>query len=192
MDQFFNLNYMVSSLPILLSYLDVTLFVTAVSFPIGLAIGAVTALARIHKTPVLSQISSVYISFIRGTPFLIQLFLICFGLPQVLRAFGASDIRSVPGIVFVLLMMSLHEGAYLSEVVRGALSALGNTLISCLKNTSLIFNAGVVDMMSKADLMGAYSYHHLELYLDVGLIYIALCAIVQIGVIIVNRSFRYA
>lgn len=83
MDQFFNLNYMVSSLPILLSYLDVTLFVTAVSFPIGLAIGAVTALARIHKTPVLSQISSVYISFIRGTPFLIQLFLICFGLPQV-------------------------------------------------------------------------------------------------------------
>jgi ABC-type amino acid transport system permease subunit len=47
-------------------------------------------------------------------------------------------------------------------------------------------------MMSKADLMGAYSYHHLELYLDVGLIYIALCAIVQIGVIIVNRSFRYA
>ena len=153
MDQFFNLNYMVSSLPILLSYLDVTLFVTAVSFPIGLAIGAVTALARIHKTPVLSQISSVYISFIRGTPFLVQLFLICFGLPQVLRAFGASDIRSVPGIVF---------------------------------------NAGVVDMMSKADLMGAYSYHHLELYLDVGLIYIALCAIVQIGVIIVNRSFRYA
>lgn len=177
MNQFFNLNYMVSSLPILLSYLDVTLFVTAVSFPIGLAIGAVTALARIHKTPVLSQISSVYISFIRGTPFLVQLFLICFGLPQVLRAFGASDIRSVPGIVFVLLMMSLHEGAYLSEVVRGALSAvekgqleacramnltkkrtylgiifpqafrfavpvLGNTLISCLKNTSLIFNAG--------------------------------------------------
>ena len=71
MDQFFNLNYMVSSLPILLSYLDVTLFVTAVSFPIGLAIGAVTALARIHKTPVLSQISSVYISFIRGTPFLV-------------------------------------------------------------------------------------------------------------------------
>ena len=124
MDQFFNLNYMVSSLPILLSYLDVTLFVTAVSFPIGLAIGAVTALARIHKTPVLSQISSVYISFIRGTPFLVQLFLICFGLPQVLRAFGASDIRSVPGIVFVLLMMSLHEGAYLSEVVRGALSAV--------------------------------------------------------------------
>ena len=133
----------------------------------------------------------------------------------------------MPGIVFVLLMMSLHEGAYLSEVVRGSLSAvekgqleacramnltkkrtylgiifpqafrfavpvLGNTLISCLKNTSLIFNAGVVDMMSKADLMGAYSYHHLELYLDVGLIYIALCAIVQIGVIIVNRSFRYA
>ena len=92
----------------------------------------------------------------------------------------------------LIIQSATYLGIIFPQAFRFAVPVLGNTLISCLKNTSLIFNAGVVDMMSKADLMGAYSYHHLELYLDVGLIYIALCAIVQIGVIIVNRSFRYA
>ena len=65
----------------------------------------------------------------------------------------------------------------LPQAFKLAIPALSNEVISTLKNTSLVFNVGVVDMMSKAELMASYSYRSLELYLDVGLIYIVLCFI---------------
>lgn len=226
MNQFFSFDYMLASFPVLLSYVDVTLEITFFSILAGFLIGCATALLRVHSVPVADRLCAVYVSFVRGTPFLVQLFLIYFGLPQVLAAFGASDIRSVPGMVFVLIVMSLHEGGYLSEIIRGGILAvdkgqleacrslnislfrsyvriilpqalrmtipvLGNTVISALKNTSLIFNVGVVDMMRKADLMGSFSYHHLELYLDVGIIYILLCFFVQAGTYLLDRRFKY-
>ena len=63
------------------------------------------------------------------------------------------------------------------------------TVISTLKGTSLVFNVGVIDMMRKADLMGAYSQRNLELYIDVAIIYILLCYIFsKISQIIEKRA----
>lgn len=227
MNAFFSFDYMLKSFPILLSYLDVTLLITIISFPLGMLIGFLAALARIKKIFFLNKLVTVYVSYIRGTPFLVQLFLICFGLPQIMISLGIKDIRSIPGIAFVILMMALHEGGYLTEVIRAGILAvdkgqfeaarsiglssfqvysriilpqafrlsipvLGNTLISAFKNTSLVFNAGVVDMMRQADLMGSYSYHFLELYIDTAIIYIALSLIVQLGTNYLDRRFVYS
>lgn len=225
MNSFFSIDYMLKSFPILLSYIDVTLLVTVVAVCFGILIGCIVALTRIHKIPVFNKLCITYVSFVRGTPFLVQLFLVCFGLPQILTAFGADDIRAWPGLLFVCIVMSLHEGGYIAEVMRGsilavdkgqfeacksvnmsnfqaytriilpqafriAVPALGNNVISTLKSTSLIFNVGVVDMMRKAELMGTYSYRHLELYVDIGIIYILLCLIVQGCTTLLERNIK--
>ncbi|XEQ98020.1 putative amino-acid permease protein YxeN [Sporomusa paucivorans] len=211
---YFSIDYMLKAFPILLSYIDVTIIVTIVAEVFGILLGCLVALIRINKIKALNQISLVYISFIRGTPFLVQLYLVCFGLPQLLQSLGYQDIRSIPGLLFVFLVMSIHAGAYIAEIMRSsilavdkgqleaahsigmnsrqayirivlpqafrmAIPALGNNVISTLKGTSLIFNVGVVDMLRKADLMGSYSYRHLELYVDIAIIYILLCFAIQ-------------
>lgn len=203
---------MVQALPDLLSYLDVTVVLTVIAEAAALVLGCLVAMLRVRNVKVLKNLCAVYVSFIRGTPFLVQLYLICFGLPRVMEAAGARDMRAVPILLFVFLVMVLHSGAYIAEILRGsiesidkgqmeaccsigmttfqayrriilpqafklAIPALSNEVISTLKNTSLVFNVGVVDMMSKAELMASYSYRSLELYLDVGLIYIVLCFI---------------
>lgn len=203
---------MVQALPDLLSYLDVTVVLTVIAEAAALVLGCLVAMLRVRNVKVLKNLCAVYVSFIRGTPFLVQLYLICFGLPRVMEAAGARDIRAVPVLLFVFLVIVLHSGVYIAEILRGsiesidkgqleaccsigmttfqayrriilpqafklAIPALSNEVISTLKNTSLVFNVGVVDMMSKAELMASYSYRSLELYLDVGLIYIVLCFI---------------
>mgnify|MGYP001224089138 FL=1 len=203
---------MVQALPDLLSYLDVTVVLTVIAEAAALVLGCLVAMLRVRNVKVLKNLCAMYVSFIRGTPFLVQLYLICFGLPRVMEAAGARDMRAVPVLLFVFLVMVLHSGAYIAEILRGsiesidkgqleaccsigmttfqayrriilpqafklAIPALSNEVISTLKNTSLVFNVGVVDMMSKAELMASYSYRSLELYLDVGLIYIVLCFI---------------
>lgn len=214
MGTYFSVDYMLKSFPVLLSYVDVTILVTVVAEMAGLILGCVVALIRINKIKLLNQAALVYISYIRGTPFLAQLYLVCFGLPQLLQKLGYDDIRSIPGLLFVFFVMSIHSAAYIAEIMRGsilavdkgqmeaahsigmttlqayrrivmpqalqaAIPAIGNNVISTLKGTSLIFNVGVVDMLRKAELMGSYSFRHLELYVDIAIIYVLLCFAIQ-------------
>lgn len=225
MNNYFSFEYMLQTFPILLSYVDVTILITIVAVIFGNIIGCTVALLRVNKIKPLNSFCAIYVSFIRGTPFLVQLFLINFGLPQILTAFGAQDVRSIPGLLFVFIVMSLHEGGYISEIIRGsilavdkkqleacksigmtnfqayrriilpqafnlALPALGNNVISTLKSTSLLFNVGVVDMMRKAELMGTYSYRQLELYLNVAIIYLLLCFVIQIVFHFIEQSSK--
>ena len=212
MGSYFSIEYMLQALPVLLSFSDITLGLTFVASVLAIAMGSLVALCRVERIRGLSEVSGVYISFIRGTPFLVQLYLICFGLPQIITKLGYGDVKALPVLLFVVLVMMLHSAAYVAEILRGsiesidkgqleaalscgmtkaaayrrvilpqafrtAIPALSNEIISTLKNTSLVFNVGVVDMLSKAELMATYSYRSLELYLDVGLIYIFFCFI---------------
>ena len=224
MATYFDFSYMIKSFPTIISYIDITLLITFVAVVIGIALGSIIAIVRINKVKVLYQIAGIYISFMRGTPFLVQLFLCYFGLPELLQKLGVQDIRNVPALFYVMLVFSLHVGAYSSEIMRSAILAidkgqieaaysigmgnirayqrivlpqafslaipsLTNTVISTLKGTSLVFNVGVIDMMRKADLMGAYSQRNLELYIDVAIIYILLCFIFsKISQIIEKRA----
>ncbi|MFD0617584.1 amino acid ABC transporter permease [Paenibacillus sp. GCM10027629] len=113
----------------LLSAIPTTLVITAVSVTIGFIIGLITALLRIYKIPVLSQIAAGYVTFIRGTPMLTHLLLIYFGLPMLVDAlstqFGWSfKSLSIPMIGFAFISFSITAGAYMAEVIRSGLLAV--------------------------------------------------------------------
>ncbi|WP_018757674.1 amino acid ABC transporter permease [Paenibacillus terrigena] len=113
----------------LLSAIPTTLVITAVSVTIGFIIGLITALLRIYKIPVLSQIAAGYVTFIRGTPMLTHLLLIYFGLPMLVDALSAQfgwsiKSSSIPMIGFAFISFSITAGAYMAEVIRSGLLAV--------------------------------------------------------------------
>ncbi|MBJ6363723.1 amino acid ABC transporter permease [Paenibacillus sp. GCM10012307] len=113
----------------LLSALPMTLFITVVSVGVGFVIGSIIALLRIYKIPVLQHIAAFYVTFIRGTPMLMHLFLIYFGLPALIDAISGAfgwtfTSASIPILVFVLISFSITAGAYLSEVIRSGILAV--------------------------------------------------------------------
>ncbi|RED36394.1 amino acid ABC transporter permease [Paenibacillus sp. VMFN-D1] len=113
----------------LLSAIPTTLLITAVSVTAGFIIGLIGAVVRIYKVPVLSQISTAYVTFIRGTPMLTHLLLIYFGLPVIVDAVSAAlglgfKSSSIPMIGFAFISFSITAGAYMSEVIRSGLLAV--------------------------------------------------------------------
>lgn len=82
-------------LPKLLSYLHVTLFIVLASVVCGVLLGLIIALPRLYKIPLLNRLVIIYISYTRGTPILIQLFLVYYGVPELLKAIGidVSDVQ---------------------------------------------------------------------------------------------------
>ncbi|GMK42009.1 L-cystine transport system permease protein TcyM [Paenibacillus sp. CCS19] len=113
----------------LLSAIPVTLEITFVSVFCGLIIGTITALARIYRIPVLAQLSSGYVTFIRGTPMLTHLLLIYFSLPMLIDGLSSQfdlgwNSARIPMIGFAFVSFSITAGAYMSEVVRSSLLAV--------------------------------------------------------------------
>lgn len=111
------------------SAVPTTLLITLVSVSVGFVIGTITALARIYRIPVLSQLSSGYVTFIRGTPMLTHLLLIYFGLPMLVDGLSTHyglgwNSAKIPMIGFAYISFSITAGAYLSEVVRSGLLAV--------------------------------------------------------------------
>jgi His/Glu/Gln/Arg/opine family amino acid ABC transporter permease subunit len=119
-------DYMFRSIPKVAAGIPVSLSIAAVAFLAGLLIGFALALVKIYKVPMLARIGSVYVSFVRGTPLLVQIFLSYYGIPLVLRYFGAKygwalDLAGIPAILFMYVSFSLNVGAYLSETIRASI-----------------------------------------------------------------------
>ncbi len=126
MGNIFDLNYMLSTVPQILPYLPVTLGLAFLSAGLGLVIGFLVALVRYFRIRVLSGICKVYVSFIRGTPMLVQLFLVYYGIPILLaginNSFGTNlNVNRIPAVVFAAVAFSLNCGAYMSETIRSAM-----------------------------------------------------------------------
>lgn len=126
MSNIFDPSYIWEFIPKLLQALPVTLEMTIVAAIGGLVLGFLIAVVKIKKIPVLQQICSVYVSFMRGTPLLVQLFLSYYGLPIVLQAINLElgtniDANGIPAIVFVFTSFALNEAAYNSETIRAAI-----------------------------------------------------------------------
>ncbi|AEI43504.1 amino acid ABC transporter permease [Paenibacillus mucilaginosus] len=206
MGKAFDITLVGTFLPKLLAYLHVTLFILLLSLIAGVVFGSLLALVRLYRVPVLSRAAVVYVSFMRGTPIIIQLFLVYYGLPELLRGVGI-DLSSVHALVFVILTYGLHIGAFFSEIVRSAVVSVdrgqveaaysigmtpkdaflrivlpqaltiampnfGNLVISSLKDTSLAFSLGVMDMSGRAETLGTTN-HYLEIYMALAVIYYA-------------------
>jgi len=201
----FDLAYVFDYFPKLLSTLNVTLTIVGLSIVLGLGIGFLVALPRLYKVPVLKRVSEVYVSFFRGTPILIQLFLIYYGLPEILKLANV-DVTRTPVLVFVVLTYSLHAGAFMSEMIRAGVAAVdrgqveaaysvgmtgpqafvrivlpqalaislpvfANLVIATLKDTSLAFSLGVMEMTGKAQTLITVGQHFVEAYLVLAIIY---------------------
>lgn len=113
----------------LLPALPTTIKITIVSMSFGLLIGLITALARVYRIPVLGQLSSAYVTFIRGTPMLTHLLLIYYSVILLTdwlaeRYDWPFNSAAIPMIAFAYLSFSITAGAYLSEVVRAGMLAV--------------------------------------------------------------------
>ncbi len=194
------INILIQSFPkILVPGLLKTIPLTALAFSIGFCIAVVVALIQFAEIPVLRQVCRFYIWVIRGTPLLVQLFVIFYGLPRV-----GILIDPFPCAVIVF---AVNEGAYAAETIRGALESvphgqieagycvgmswvqimyrivlpqalrtafptLGNELISMVKDTSLAANITVTEMFMTTQRINSVYYEPLALYLEVGFIYL--------------------
>ena len=196
---------LLDAFPRLLGYgLRVTIPLTLLSFTLAIIIAVIVALIQYANIKVLRQICRFYIWVVRGTPLLVQLYLIFYGLPNigiVLNAFPCA-----------VLVFGINEAAYMAESVRGALEsvskgqveagqcvgmnylqimwhivlpqafrvafpALSNSLISMLKGTSLAATITVTEMFRQATVINGRVYESLGLYSEVALIYLAFCTI---------------
>ena len=196
---------LIESFPkMLLPGLKMTIPLTAISFACALVIALIAALIRVAKVPVLQQLVRFYIWVIRGTPLLVQLYVVFFGLPNlgiVLEPFPTA-----------VLVFSINEGAYCAETIRAAIESiprgqmeagvcvgmswmqtmrhvvlpqalrtafppLSNSLISMLKDTSLAANITVMEMFMVTQRIASRYYEHLALYIEVALIYLLFCTV---------------
>ena len=128
-DKLFDIEFLLTSIPEILQQLPVTLLITLVAMVAGLLIGAIVALIRIYQVPVLKQLAGLYVSFIRGTPLLIQIYLSYYGLPIVMQYINLYlgtniNVNGIAPIIFIFITYSLNEGAYGSETIRGAIQAV--------------------------------------------------------------------
>ena len=189
---------------ILIPGLTVTIPLTVISFSLALIIATAVALLQFADVRGLKQAARFYIWVIRGTPLLVQLFVVFFGLPSL-----GIVIDPFPAAV---LVFSINEGAYCAETIRAALESvprgqmeagecvgmsylqiirriilpqalrtafptLCNSLIAMVKDTSLAANITVTEMLMVTERIVARTYEPLLLYLEVGLIYLIFCTV---------------
>ena len=194
--------------PVLLEYgVKVTIPLTLLSFILGLVIAVITAVIRYARVPVLRQLAQVYIWIIRGTPLLVQLYLVFYGLPKlgiVLDAFptavavfafneGAymaesmrAALESVPreqieaGQVAGKRYGSILRRVVLPQAFRVALPSLSNSFISMMKGTSLAADITIVEMFRQAQVITGRTFEPLALYTEAALIYLIFCTVVEV------------
>ena len=113
----FDLSLIASSFPLLLRGAGLTLEITALSVGIGLLLGLLLSLLQLSKSPLLSIPAKVYVDFIRGTPLLIQIFIIYFALPNIVG-------HRIDPYVAAVAACSLNSGAYIAEIFRGGIQSI--------------------------------------------------------------------
>ncbi len=203
---------------ILILGLTVTIPLTVIAFSLAMVIAVITALVQFANVKVLRQLARFYIWIFRGTPLLVQLFVVFFGLSRVgilLEPFPAA-----------VIVFALNEGAYCAETVRAALESvpkgqleaglcagmsylqtifrivlpqamrtafppLSNSLISMVKDTSLAANITVTEMFMVTQRIVARTYEPLLLYLEVGLIYLIFSTVLTKLQVVGEKKLQY-
>ena len=184
--------------------LIVTIPLTIISFILGLIIALITALVQIADLKVLKQLARFYVWIFRGTPLLVQLYIVFYGLP-------ALDII-IDAWPSAIIVFSLNTGAYASETIRAAIEAvpggqmeaglcvgmnyfqimyriiipqalrtafppLSNSLIGLVKDTSLAANITILEMFLAAQRIAARTFETFALYCEVALVYLLFCTV---------------
>jgi len=195
------ISFFAQSLPKLLDGLSITLFLTFLSLILGFLLGISLALGRLYTPKIISWLCIGYIEIIRGTPLLVQLFILYFGLPSV-------GIRLTP-ITAAVIGLSLNSGAYQAEYLRGSIQSIksgqmiaartlgmtkiqavahvilpqslrtsipawSNELIYLLKYTSIAYIIQVVELTAEGKFIAADTFRYLEIFTMIAIIYLSL------------------
>jgi His/Glu/Gln/Arg/opine family amino acid ABC transporter permease subunit len=122
-----NLTFIRESLPEILKALPVTLSLAVLAGIMGWVIGFLFALIRNDKIPVASQLVTVLVSFLRGVPTVVLLYVSYFALPRIVsQAFPGIDLTKIPAFTYALFALGLNQAAYASEIFRAAIGAVDN------------------------------------------------------------------
>lgn len=204
--------------PDLLHGAVVTIEITGASLLLGCVLGLLVGLGRLDRSRRWRYgICTIYVTFIRGTPLLVQLFLLFFGLPQF-------DIL-LPAFLCGVLGMGIYSGAYVSEIVRGAIQSidrgqmeaarslgmssskamrtiilpqavvrmippLGNEFIALIKNSALVSLLTIADLMHEGQKIISVSYRSLEVYLAIALVYLVLTSLTSLALQHAEKRLR--
>lgn len=125
----FDFQFAIQSLPKIIAGIPMTLLIAVFSIIFGLVIGFLVTLSRMYKVPVLNRIAIIYVSFIRGTPLLVQIYVTYYSLPLLVDWLGAKlglhiSAADLPPLAFALTAFTFYSGAYLSETIRSSLGAV--------------------------------------------------------------------
>jgi len=225
---YFSIKRVFEYLPLLLARLHITLIIAFSALIFGLILGVVITVVRLFNIPILKQVTTVYISFVRGVPINIQLFIVYFGIPALLYPVFLPigiDLNQVEPIYFVIATYSLSSAAFLSVMITAsmqgvdkgqteaaasigmtrfqmfrrivspqafhiALPELGNTVVSIMKDTSLAFTVGIIDMVGAISSIAARTRHSLEGYVGAALIYFIFCTALERGFSFFEKKYR--
>lgn len=196
----------------------VTVEITAVALVIGCILGLLVGIGRLNPARrMVYALCTSYVAAIRGTPLLVQLFLLFFGLPQ----FGIV----LPAFVCGVIGLGIYSGAYVSEIVRGAIQSidkgqmeaarsvgmsygtamrsiilpqalvrmippLGNEFIALIKNSALVSLLTIHDLMHEGQKIISVSYRSLEVYLVIAIMYFILTGLTSLALRRIEQRLR--
>lgn len=199
-----DIDYMIGLVPVILGYVPLTIGMALAAMVCAMLLACLMAVERVIRVPVLDQLVQLFISFFRGTPLLVQLFLFYYGLPQILPV-----LSGINGVTAAIIGLTLHFSAYMAESIRAAIlgvdrsqweasQAVGmtqaqamrriilpqaarvaaptlvNYFIDMIKSTSLAFTLGVTEMMGATQKEAAGSFLYFEAFLVVAMLYWAI------------------
>ena len=205
-------------LPLLLEGAAVTVEITAISVGLGLVIGMLVGVARLAKMSVLRWLAMIYIDFIRGTPLLVQIFLIYFALPMI------TGTRIDPFFA-AITACSINSGAYIAEIFRAGIQSidkgqieagrslglswyqtmryvimpqafkrvippLGNEFIAMLKDSSLVSVIGFEELTRRGQLIIAKTYSSFEIWMAVAILYLIMTLTISRLVAYLERRYN--
>ncbi|KMY48308.1 amino acid ABC transporter permease [Peribacillus loiseleuriae] len=202
------LSFALTYLPYLLQGALVTVEIAVIGVIFGSILGLLVGLGRVSKNPLLSQLSKFFIWVIRGTPLLLQLFVIHFAIPSVFSSL------TMPPFVSACIALSINAAAYIAEIARGAIQSidkgqmeaarslglsssqsmrrviipqafrrmlppLGNEFIALIKESSLVSTIALYDLLRTGQQIISSTYRYMEIFFLVGLIYLLLTTVMS-------------
>ncbi len=214
----FNFDLVVNSLPLLLVGAGVTIKITALSVALGVVIGLFVGIARISRIKILRVLAAIYVDFFRGTPLLVQIFLVYFALPVITG-------QRVDPFVAAIGSCGINSGAYVAEIFRAGIQSidkgqmeagrslgmtwvqtmryiivpqafkrvippLGNEFIALLKDSSLVSVIGFEELTRRGQLIIAKTYGSLEIWISVAVIYLAMTLTISRFVAYLERRYK--
>ena len=214
----FNFDLVVNSFPLLLVGAGVTIKITALSVALGVVIGLFVGIARISRIKILRVLAAIYVDFFRGTPLLVQIFLVYFALPVITG-------HRVDPFVAAIGSCGINSGAYVAEIFRAGIQSidkgqmeagrslgmtwvqtmryiivpqafkrvippLGNEFIALLKDSSLVSVIGFEELTRRGQLIIAKTYGSLEIWISVAVIYLAMTLTISRFVAYLERRYK--